>query len=69
MFIIKLTSDTASAVIITPMILCFKLLGISLGYVKKAPIAIVKPISKWPRNVKNKTGSTDAIVTFKALVK
>lgn len=61
--------ETRKAVTRMPLILCFKLLGISLGYVKKAPIAIAKPISNLPRKENKTTGITAAIVTFKALVK
>jgi hypothetical protein len=46
-----------------------RLLGISLGYVKKAPRAMAKPISNFPKNENITTGMTAAIVTFIALVK
>ena len=60
---------TRKAVTRMPLILCFRLLGISLGYVKKAPRAIAKPISNFPKKENNMTGITAANVTFKALVK
>ena len=54
---------------VIPLILCFKLLGISLGKVNNAPRATVNPISKYPNFDNNKTGIIAESVAFSALVK
>lgn len=69
MLIIKLIPATKKAVTRIPLILCFRLLRISLRNVKKAPWAIAKPISNLPKKENITTGMTAAIVTFRALVK
>jgi hypothetical protein len=66
---IKLTPAIISEVTNNPLTLCFKLLGMSLGKVKKAPKAMVKPIWKLPKYENNNTGETAVMVIFKALVK
>ena len=54
---------------VIPLILCFKLLGISLGKVNKAPSAMVNPASKFPKFEKISTGITADNVAFMALLK
>jgi len=50
-----------------PFILCFKLLGVSLGKVNKAPMAIVRPVSSCPKYEKTNTGIIAERTTLKAL--
>ena len=52
-----------------PLILCFKLLGVSLGKVKSAPRAMISPVCKSPRYEKSNTGITAESAAFRALVK
>ena len=69
MFTSRLHPATIIAAIITPLILWFRLLAISAGYVRNAPSAIVKPMSVSPKDEKRMKGNADAIVTLNALTK
>ena len=63
------TIPAREAARITPIFLCLKLPGISLGELNKAPIARTVPISKFPIQINNTTGKPMATVRTIALEK
>lgn len=67
--IITETIPASEAAKITPIFLCLKLPGMSLGELNKAPIARTVPISKFPNPIKIPTGEPIATVSTIALEK
>jgi hypothetical protein len=65
----KFTPASINTVTSKPLILCFKLLGVSLGNVNNAPIAMVNPTSKFPKYENKNAGITAESATLNALYK